>query len=347
MALAEEKHRYWMQRCLDLARQGFGHVSPNPMVGALIVYNHQIIGEGYHTAYGGAHAEVQALNSVTDPGLLAHSTLYVNLEPCAHHGKTPPCSDHILEAGIPEVVISSLDPNPQVAGSGVEKLKEGGISVVTGLGEEEAKNLNKRFHIHHRHHTPYVILKWAQSADGFLADENGNSGWISNLYSRILVHQWRAHEDAIMVGSRTAIQDNPRLSARLWQGKNPLRIVLDPELAVAYEANLLDGSITTWVLNRYKSLTYGSIHYHQVDMEEQSWLTWLLNALTQSGYQSLIVEGGGMLLDTFIRHNKWHEARIFIGENYLGGGVTAPVLKGKRKQQAFIGNDLLQYWINA
>ena len=346
MAQEMDTHRYWMGRCLTLAAKGQGRVSPNPMVGAVIVHEGRILAEGYHAQYGGAHAEVQALYQVPDPGLLPYSTMYVNLEPCTHHGKTPPCAGRLMEAGITEVVIGSLDPNPQVAGAGVHKLRQAGVRVITGVLEEQAHLLNRRFWTQHTQHMPYVILKWAQSADGFLADQNGHSGWISNVYARTLVHQWRAQEDAIMVGARTAIQDNPQLTARQWQGSDPLRIVLDPDLQVPDSAHLLDQSLPTWILNKQQSQVMANVTYKPISINEQDWLTFLLNELISAGYQSLIVEGGSQLLNTFIRNGQWHEARTFTGTRHIGAGVSAPVLKGRRTYQTFIGNDLLQYWTN-
>jgi diaminohydroxyphosphoribosylaminopyrimidine deaminase/5-amino-6-(5-phosphoribosylamino)uracil reductase len=346
MVQAMETHRYWMERCLTLAARGQGHVSPNPMVGAVIVYDGRVLAEGYHARYGEDHAEVQALNRVPDPGLLRYCTMYINLEPCTHHGKTPPCADRLMEAGVCEVVIGSLDPNPQVAGAGAEKLREAGVKVITGVAEEQAHFLNRRFRAQHTQHMPYVILKWAQSADGFLADENGHSGWLSNVYARTLVHQWRAQEDAIMVGARTALQDNPQLTSRQWQGNDPLRIVLDPDLKVSGSAHLLDQSVPTWVLNQHQSQQDGWVSYKQVEADEQALLSYLLSELIRTRHQSVIVEGGGMLLDTFVRYGLWHEARIFTGTRHIGAGVEAPALRGRRTYQDFIGNDLLQYWIN-
>ncbi len=335
-------HRHWMARCLNLAAQGFGHVSPNPMVGAVVVYENQVLAEGYHANHGGAHAEVQALSRVSEPEKLAHSTLYVNLEPCTHHGKTPPCVDRIIEFGVPKVVIGSHDPNPEVAGNGVEKLRSAGVTVITEVLKARDHELNRRFHTFHKQHIPYIILKWAQSADGYLADEQGRSGWISNVYARTLVHQWRAQESAIMVGSQTALMDNPKLNPRLWQGAAPLRILLDPEKELTPNAQLLKDGLPTWVLNKHENKHQGNVTFFKVAAETVEWLPFLLNKMVQGGYQSLIVEGGGMLLDTFIRHGQWHEARIFTGTRPLGGGVPAPQVRGRLPVQNFIGNDLLQ-----
>lgn len=346
MSVNDPDHRFWMSRCLNLAAQGRGHVSPNPMVGAVLVHQGRILSEGYHAELGGPHAEVQAMSRVSDPDLLAGSTLYVNLEPCNHHGKTPPCTDRILEYGIPEVVIGSLDPNPAVAGNGVKRLQEAGVKVTSGVLAAADHRLNHRFHAFHAQHMPYVMLKWAESADGYIADDNRISGWISNVYSRILVHKWRAQEDAIMVGSQTAIADNPQLNARLWKGSNPLRILLDPELVAPGEIHLLNDGLPTWVLNKHKDDLTENVEYLKVSSEEQEWLPFLLNTLAYRGYQALMVEGGGMLLDTFIRHGQWHEARVFKGTRHLGGGIPAPQLQGKKDRQVFIGNDLLQYWFN-
>ncbi len=346
MVVNESDHRFWMRRCLNLAAQGQGHVSPNPMVGAVLVHRGRILAEGYHVAFGGPHAEVQAMGRVSDPDLLAASTLYVNLEPCNHHGKTPPCTDRILEYGIPEVVIGSLDPNPAVAGTGVDRLQKAGLRVTSGVLAAEDHRLNYRFHTFHAQHIPYVMLKWAESADGYLSDNKGASGWISNVYSRVLVHKWRAQEDTIMVGSQTAVVDNPQLNARFWKGKNPLRILLDPDRIATGNTHLINDGLPTWVLNDHKNEVSGNVEYFQVSSEEHEWLPFLLNTLAYRGYQSLMVEGGGMLLDTFIRHGQWHEARVFTGSRHLGGGIPAPQLQGKKTRQVFIGNDLLQYWWN-
>jgi diaminohydroxyphosphoribosylaminopyrimidine deaminase / 5-amino-6-(5-phosphoribosylamino)uracil reductase len=242
----------FMQRALDLAALGRGTVSPNPMVGCVIVHQNKIIGEGYHQQYGGAHAEPNAINSVRDKDLLSQSTLYVTLEPCAHWGKTPPCANLLIEMKVRKVVIATKDANPEVGGKGIYLLKEAGIEVITGVLEDQARELNKRFFTSMEKQRPYVILKWAQTRDGFIARENFDSKWISNSYSRQLVHKWRSEEDAIMVGTQTARYDNPMLNVRDWTGRNPLRIVLDRHMSLKSELHLFDGSQPTLRYNQVR-----------------------------------------------------------------------------------------------
>jgi len=237
-----------MQRALDLAERGKGAVRPNPMVGCVIVHEEKIIGEGYHEQYGGPHAEVQAFASVSDPQLLAEATVYVSLEPCSHWGKTPPCANLLVEKGIKSVVVATLDPNPLVAGKGVQLLEVAGISVQVGLLEQEARWQNRRFFCQQEKHRPYVILKWAQTQDGFIARENFDSKWISGTQSRQLVHQWRAEEQAILVGKNTALHDNPRLNVRDWTGSDPIRVVLDSKLELPTDLHLFDQQIPTLYL---------------------------------------------------------------------------------------------------
>ena len=341
--MAYEKY---IHRCLTLAAKGKGHVSPNPLVGAVIVRDGKIIGEGFHAQHGQAHAEVNAINSVQDKAALKESTLYVNLEPCSHHGKTPPCASRIIEEGIPQVVMGCLDPNEQVAGRGVKQLKDSGVHVISEIMAEECKWLNRRFFTFHQQQRPYIILKWAQTADGFMADSSGNSKWISNLYSRIYVHKWRAQEDAIMVGRQTAMNDDPKLTARLWQGNDPMRIVLDPDLSMDSSAHLLDGSVKTWVLNQQQNMEKGNKTYLKLDLTDD-WLAVFLAELKQAGCQSLIVEGGKALLDTFIQHNAWDEARIFTGKTCFGQGLAAPVVNGQCGKQQNIAGDELKFIYNS
>ncbi|MEO1653709.1 MAG: bifunctional diaminohydroxyphosphoribosylaminopyrimidine deaminase/5-amino-6-(5-phosphoribosylamino)uracil reductase RibD, partial [Bacteroidota bacterium] len=242
-----------MRRTLELASMGQGKVSPNPLVGAVIVWNQKIIGEGWHNKYGEAHAEVNAIQSVTDPTLLSESSIYVNLEPCSHHGKTPPCADLLIKHQFKKVCIAHMDPNPLVAGNGVAKLQEAGIEVELGILEEEAQYLNRRFLRFMKDQRPYVIFKWAETADGFMARENFDSKWISNLLSRKLVHKWRAEEDGIMVGKNTARWDNPKLTVRDWSGKNPIRIVIDRQLELSPSLHLFDQQTPTICYNLLKN----------------------------------------------------------------------------------------------
>lgn len=243
----------FMRRALELAEWGRGYVSPNPLVGCVIVHEDRIIGEGWHREYGGPHAEVNAVNSVENQALLSESTVYVTLEPCAHWGKTPPCANLLVEKKVKKVVIAATDSNPLVGGRGIEILKNAGIEVETGILEKDARWQNRRFFTQIEKQRPYVILKWAQTQDGFVAKENFDSKWISNSHSRQLVHKWRAEEDAILVGKNTAAYDNPRLDVRDWVGKNPIRVVLDSKLELSSELNLFDQSIPTLVFNALKS----------------------------------------------------------------------------------------------
>jgi diaminohydroxyphosphoribosylaminopyrimidine deaminase/5-amino-6-(5-phosphoribosylamino)uracil reductase len=334
-----------MQRCLDLALNGMGTVSPNPMVGCVLVHEGKIIGEGFHRNYGGPHAEVYAINSVKDASLLSKATLYVNLEPCSHHGKTPPCADLIIEKGISEVVIACVDVNPTVAGKGIKKLQLSGIKVSTGLLETEAIELNKRFFTFHQKQRPYIILKWAQTLDGFIDVErkpgtHAAPTWITSDALKPLVHKWRTEEDAIMVGTKTVLMDNPQLTAREWSGKNPLRIFIDQHLQVPNDFHLLDGSTPTWVLCSTKPAHPANAEYIQMDFSEDILMP-LMDKLHQHGIQSLIVEGGLQLLQSFIDEGLWDEARVFTGHKYFGKGVEGPVFNAVPFEVIRYDNDVL------
>jgi len=320
-----DQNSKFMQRAIDLAQNGRGHVSPNPMVGCVIVHNDKIIGEGWHKVYGEAHAEVNAINDVKDQALLAESTCYVNLEPCSHYGKTPPCADLLINKNIKKVVIGCQDTNPQVGGKGIKKLREAGIEVTVSFLEKECRKLNVRFFTSIEKNRPFIILKWAQTKDGFVARQNFDSKWISNAESRTLVHQWRAEEDAILVGFNTAIYDNPFLNVRDWKGKNPLRIVIDKLLALDDALNLFDHSIKTIVYNTVKNLKEENLEF--VKLEEEKFLETLLNDLNKRGIQSLIVEGGASVLNSFISNQLWDEARVFVGSESFGKGIKAPVFQ--------------------
>ncbi len=321
----------YIQRCLQLAIKGFGNVAPNPMVGSVIVCDEKIIGEGYHQQYGQAHAEVNAINSVENKELLKRATLYVNLEPCSHFGKTPPCADLIIEHKIPNVVIGSMDNNSIVNGRGIDKLTKAGINVIEGILEEDCKKLNKRFFTFHEKKRPYIILKWAQTLDGFIDvernEENpGKALQISNEESRKLVHQWRSQEQAIMVGTNTALLDNPQLTVREWQGKNPLRITIDKWLRIPKQYHLFDKSTPTLIFTAIEAPSEPNLDYVKIDFE-QAIIPQLLNELKQRSIQSLIVEGGEQLLNSFIEIDAWDEARVFISDKKIEKGVKAPVLK--------------------
>ncbi len=313
-----------MRRALELARLGFGKVSPNPMVGCVIVHHDRIVGEGFHQQYGGPHAEVNAIESMENKGILPQCEVYVSLEPCAHQGKTPPCASLLAKHKVGKVIISNIDPNPLVAGKGIEILKKAGISIETGLLEEEGKELNKRFFTSQILHRPYIILKWAATADGFIARKNYDSKWISNDFSRKLVHKWRAEEDAILVGKNTALHDNPSLNVRDWVGKNPLRVVIDRELKLKKDLNLFDQKISTVCYNLNKDEALDNLSY--VELEKASFFHEMLADLHARKVQSIIVEGGASTLQQFIDAGLWDEARVFQSTNCFGDGIRAPQL---------------------
>ncbi len=330
-----------MQRALELAQLGLSSVSPNPMVGCVIVYNDRIIGEGWHQKYGEPHAEVNAINSVVDKSLLSKSALYVNLEPCAHHGKTPPCADLIASFNIKEVKIANVDTNPLVGGKGIEKLKAAGVRVTTGILEEEARELNKRFFTSIEKKRPYIILKWAQTADGFIARKNYDSKWISGEESRKLVHKWRSEEDAIMVATHTAHYDNPRLDVRDWSGESPLRVVIDKKLELSDTLNLFDGTVPTICYNLHKNDKKEGIEW--VKVSESILMESLLTDLNKRGINSLIVEGGAALHKSLLDAHLWDEARVFVSETIFGGGIDAARISLPHKEELINEDKLLVY----
>jgi diaminohydroxyphosphoribosylaminopyrimidine deaminase / 5-amino-6-(5-phosphoribosylamino)uracil reductase len=332
----------YMHRCLQLAANGLGAVAPNPMVGAVIVCDGKIIGEGYHRQYGEAHAEVNAIASVTDEQLLRRSTMYVNLEPCSHYGKTPPCCDLIIEKKIRKVVIANIDPNPKVAGRGIRKMQKAGIEVITGVLEEEGEQLNRRFFTFQREHRPYIQLKWAQSADGFidkLREENCEVPpvQISSEFTKMLVHKARTEESAIMVGTNTAIKDNPKLTARRWQGNNPIRIVVDRQLRIPTHYHLFDQTTPTLVYTEQKSLQKTNLSYICINFADNP-IGQIMDDLYKRNILSVIVEGGQLLLNTFISAGIWDEARIETVPIWLGNGVKAPLLNGSVIDMQSYGN---------
>lgn len=344
-----------MTRCLELAKQGMGNVAPNPMVGCVIVYNNEIIAVGYHEKFGEAHAEVNAINSVIDKSLLKESTLYVNLEPCSHVGKTPPCSDLIIKHHIPNVVIGSIDINSKVAGKGIERLKAAGIDVSVGILEDKCKELNKRFFTYHEKHRPYVILKWAETKDGFIdversfdsaQDDKVYDNWITSPFSKKLVHQWRSEEQAIMIGTNTAINDNPELTVREVKGKNPLRVVLDINLRLPKHLNVFDGSTPTLILNSIKSETKQNLEFVKIDKNKEL-LPQILSELYKRNILSVIIEGGAQLLQSFIDQNLWDEAKVFVGNKTFSEGLKAPTLRGQPINSLQFDTDILNTYINA
>jgi len=319
-----------MWRGIELALKGMGKVAPNPMVGAVLVCNDRIIGEGWHQAYGAAHAEVNCIASVRpeDRALIPESTMYVTLEPCAHFGKTPPCADLIISNRIPEVVIGCKDTYSEVAGRGIQKLRDAGIKTETGLLEAECRWVNRRFFTFHEKKRPYVILKWAESADGFIAPAGGTPLMLSNHLSQKLVHKMRREEDSIMVGFNTAVTDNPRLSNRLWPGKDPVRIIWDNNASLPADLNLLDQTQPTIIFNYVRTEETGRNSWIKISRQEA--LPGILDKLHQRAISSLIVEGGTKTLQKFIDAGCWDEALVIKTRANLQGGIKAPLLAGAK-----------------
>ena len=320
----------YMRRCIQLARNGRNNVSPNPMVGAVVVYNGKIIGEGYHIRCGEAHAEVNAINAVPDKSLLPYSTIYVSLEPCSHYGKTPPCVDLIIEMKIPRVVIGCQDPFIKVAGRGIQKLRDAGREVTVGTLEEECRNLIAHFIVFHTLRRPYILLKWAESADGFI-DINrtdGKASVLSTDYTAMLVHKKRAEADAIMVGTRTAYLDDPSLTVRNWHGKNPIRIVLDKHLLLNPALHLFDESVHTLVYTIRQRSGEGQVEYVTLNVGDDL-LPQIMHDLYERRVQTLLVEGGSKLLQSFIKDGLWDEIFVEKSRKQLKSGVKAPEINDK------------------
>ena len=319
-----------MLRCFELARKGLGYVAPNPLVGSILVNNGNIIGEGFHAEYGLEHAEVNAIRDAEKKysELVSSSELYVSLEPCSHFGKTPPCSDFIISKGIKKVYISNTDSNILVAGKGISKLRSAGIEVVENLLSDEGRKTNKRFFSFHEKKRPFIILKWAQTSDGFIGPISKEKIQISGNQSHELVHKWRSEEQAILVGKETAITDNPQLNVRLWEGKNPIRVVIDSKLLLPEDLNLFNQNITTIIFNSIKDQTENNISFVKLNFKS-SILNQLLSYLYSINIQSIIIEGGTITLQKFIDENLWDEARIFTSPRKINYGIKAPVLSIK------------------
>jgi len=336
-----QNQEFFMKRCLELAQKGAGLVSPNPMVGCVIVYEDEIIGEGFHQKYGEAHAEANAISSVKDKSLLKKSILYVNLEPCAHFGKTPPCSNLIIEHKIPKVIIGCGDSFSEVAGEGIEKMKNKGVEVIVGILEKESRELNKRFFTFHEKNRPYVILKWAESKDGFIAPNNQNEPfWMTSSKSKKLVHKWRAEETAILVGRITAQKDNPSLTVREVKGKNPIRIVIDKDLKLASDLNLFDSNAKTLIFNTIKNEEADSNLFIKTNFNNL--VLNILQELRKQNIQSVIVEGGATTLQSFIDAKLWDEAKIFTTNKELNNGIKSPNIEGEIALEAVIEGDKLE-----
>lgn len=340
-----------MQRAIELAKLGAGHVAPNPMVGCVIVHNNKIIGEGWHEQFGQAHAEINAIKSVHDKSLLPQSTIYVTLEPCCHFGKTPPCANTIIDYKFNEVIVGITDPNPLVSGRGIKLLQDAGISVTLGILAEECIELNKRFIHYITQRKPYVILKWAQTLDGFIAPDINTIGiaafaqqkQITTPYTQQLTHKWRTHEAAILVGTKTALIDNPHLTARAWKGKNPVRVVLDLNNRLPQNLNLFNAETPTLVV-KYDDVTANnqpSVEYINV-LRNQDLPHQILEALYKKQLQSVIIEGGTQLLQSFILANCWNEAQVIIGNKKFKQGILAPNINGNIITETNLDTDIIR-----
>ncbi|KAB5491927.1 bifunctional diaminohydroxyphosphoribosylaminopyrimidine deaminase/5-amino-6-(5-phosphoribosylamino)uracil reductase RibD [Muricauda hadalis] len=344
-------HQKYILRCMELGKKGLGTTAPNPMVGCVIVHDGKIIGEGFTSPYGGPHAEVNAINSVKDKSVLSRASLYVTLEPCSHYGKTPPCADLIVKHNISEAFIGLKDPHDKVAGKGIQKLEEAGCKVTIGILEEECREHHKRFLTYQEKKRPYIILKWAETQDGFMAPDKTKRKdkpepyWITNPYSRQLVHQWRSEEQAILVGTNTVLEDNPKLNTRDWAGKNPIRIVLDKNLRIGPDFHVLDGSEKTIVLTQHTDATkyIDGVAYEVLDFNKPL-AQQVCDALHKQSISSAIVEGGTKTLQTFIDEGLWDEARIFTGAVRFGNGIAAPKLKAVLQHRETILSDILSIY---
>jgi len=326
--MALENNEKYISRCLQLAATAENYVAPNPMVGAVLVCDEKIIGEGCHRFYGQAHAEQNAINAVKDKKLLEKSTLYVSLEPCSHFGKTPPCANLIIEHKIPRVVIGTFDPNPKVAGKGIQLLREAGIEVTVGVLENECRALNKRFFTFHYKKRPYIFLKWAQTADGFIDKKRSNQEKpliISNTVTKQLTHKIRTQNQAIMLGTNTVLADNPKLIVRRWTGRNPLRVILDRQGRIPKTFNVMDGKTETLIFTEAEKESKPNLQFIKIDFSENILQT-VTNELYKLNINSILVEGGAQLLSSFISAGLWDEANVEISQQIIGNGIPAPVL---------------------
>lgn len=340
-----QNNEFYLNRCIKIAKKGIGKVSPNPLVGCVIINNNEIIGEGFHEKYGDKHAEVNAINNVKNKDQLKTSTLFVNLEPCCHHGKTPPCVDLIIKYKIPNVVIGSIDPFSKVQGKGIDKMREYGIKVTTNTLKEESENLNRRFFTFHNKKRPYIILKWAESSDGFIAPKNQTEPfWMTNKESKKLTHQWRAEEDAILIGRITAEKDNPLLTVRETKGNNPIRILIDRNLKISKKLKIFNDDSKTIIFNDKISKNLNTNTFLKVNFNKI--ISNILKELYLQEVQSIIIEGGTKTIQSFIDQDLWDEARIFTTEKILNDGVLAPKINGKLITKKKIKNNNLEIIIS-
>ncbi len=346
----QENHSEFMNRCLELAALGKNLTAPNPMVGSVLVHNGKIVSEGYHKKYGSPHAEKEAIDNLSDKSILSDCTLYVNLEPCSHRGKTPPCANLIIQSKIKKVVMACRDSNLKVAGMGIKKLEENGIEIIQDILQDQARFLNRRFFTFHEEKRPYIILKWAQTADGFIADSNHNSKWISSEESRKLVHDWRCEEQSILIGTNTAKLDNPFLTARpenkvLEEYRQPLRIAIDRNLTLTDGFNLLNKDANTLIINNLKSEVKDNIELVKVDFSKLL-IPQIIEVIYNKSITSVIVEGGSIVLNSFMNNNTYDEMRVFVSEKIYGAGISAPQITEQGNEKIKIDNDLLKIYYN-
>lgn len=338
-----------MSRCIELASRGAGYVAPNPMVGAVLVHENRVIGEGYHEKYGGPHAEVNCINSVAenDRNLISDGTLYVSLEPCAHFGKTPPCADLIIKHQITKVYVGCRDPFPDVNGKGIEKLQAAGVDVTLNVLEDECKSINKRFFTFHTQHRPYIILKWAETTDRKVGNQGDNRLMITNGFTNTLVHKWRSEEAAVMAGTNTVMLDDPQLTNRLWNGLQPARVVIDMDLRLPSLLHVFDRSVPTIVFNALKHEEEDNLLYYQVT-RDVSIVHQVVDGLKQMNILSVMIEGGTRLLQSFLDEEMWDEARVLTNTKliYGEGGIASPIMEnGKLQNEYYILNDLIKTYL--
>jgi len=342
----------YMKRCLELAETGIASVSPNPMVGCVIVKDHKIIGEGFHAKIGDAHAEVNAINAVFEKygdqanSLLKEATVYVNLEPCAHFGKTPPCADLLIKHQVKKVVIGNRDPFPDVDGKGIARLMNAGIEIRQGIAEEACRQLNRRFFTRIEKQRPYIILKWAQTANGFFSPLKPAKEWISTALAKKMVHKWRTEEDAILVGKQTVISDNPQLTTRDWHGKNPIRLVIDRNLDIPLDKHIFNNAARTIIFNEVITEVIENIHYVQMEDMKYYLPQKIAYQLYLMDIQSVIIEGGANILNQFISARLWDEARVFSSSKNWKTGVHAPQINGQITEILPINKDKLIMYKN-
>ena len=332
----KDNHKKYIQRTFYLAKKGIGKVAPNPLVGCVIVKNNKIIGEGYHKEYGDKHAEINAINNVSNKKEIEGSSVYINLEPCNHFGKTPPCSDALVKLKPKEVIISNKDPNPLTNGKSIKKLIDNNINVRSNILKEEGEELNKRFFKNQIKKLPFIILKWAQTSDGFIAKSDGSSKWISNDISRTLVHKWRSEELGILVGAKTVNNDNPKLNVRSWDGKDPIRVIIDPNNRCSNKNDILSDTLPTLIYNKKRE---SKVQNKQFVRLLEFDLINILKDILSRGISSIMVEGGSFTLQSFIENNLWDEARVFVSDGKFKNGIKAPKIKLSNPQK--IGSDQL------